>query len=202
MRNDSRSAPLTPEERWGELGLYGARGMSGGEALARQLDYQASNRLLSVNTPHGLTIRLRYLTWDNGGDQWLRRAGITATDRTIARWKNGQQRPRPANLKKIDRAFWIRRRAHLTECYKRRLWDDGRGTRIEIHPVNQKQVEANRHRELRVRRINVRMQWAPIVDAWSSNDYAALDDLWQSIASDLGSDHSAYSYVSHVGFGV
>jgi hypothetical protein len=65
MRNDSRSAPLTPEERWGDLGLYGARGMSGGEALARQLDNQAASQLPSVNTPHGLAIRLRYLTWDH-----------------------------------------------------------------------------------------------------------------------------------------
>ncbi|MFD7978755.1 transcriptional regulator [Streptomyces sp. NPDC059071] len=202
MRNDPRSAPLTPEERWGDLGLYGARGMSGGEALARQLDDRASGRLPSVNTPRGLAIRLRYLTWDNRGDQWLRRAGITATDRTTARWKSGQQRPRPANLKKIDRAFWTCRRANLADYYKRRLWDDGRGTRIEIHPVDQKQVEPSRRRELRVRRINVRRQWAAIVDAWSSNDYAALDDLWQSIVSDLGSDHSAYSYVAHLGFGV
>lgn len=200
MRNDSRSAPLTPEERWGDLGFYGARGMSGGEALARQLDYQAGSQLPSVNTPHGLAIRLRYLTWDNRGDQWLHSAGITATDRTIARWKSGQQRPQPANLKKIDRAFWICRRANLAEHYKRRLWDDGRGTRIEIHPVDQKQVEPSRRRELRARRINVRRQWVAIVDAWSSNNYAELDDLWRSIVCDLGSDHNAYSYVSHLGF--
>ncbi|GHB09065.1 transcriptional regulator [Streptomyces termitum] len=174
--------------------------MSGGEALARQLDYQASSRLPSVNTARGLIIRLRYLTWNNRDDHWLRRAGITATDRTIARWKNGQQRPRPASLKKIDRAFWTCRRAHLAEYYKRRLWDDGRGTRIEIHPVDQEQVDSSRRRELRMRRITVRRQWAAIVDAWSSNDYAALDDLWQSIVSDLGSDHNAYSYVSHLGF--
>jgi hypothetical protein len=175
--------------------------MSGGEALARQLDNQAASQLPSVNTSHGLAIRLRYLTWDTRGAQWLRRAGITATDRTIARWKSSQQRPRPANLNKIDRAFWACRRANLAEYYKRRLWDDGRGTRIEIHPVDQKQVELNRRRELRVRRINVRRQWAAIVDAWSSNDYPELDDLWQSIVCDLGSEHSAYSYVSHLGFG-
>ncbi|MFF8415329.1 transcriptional regulator [Streptomyces omiyaensis] len=202
MENDSRSSPLTPAERWGDLGLYGARGMSGGEALARGLDDRASCRIPSVNTSRGLAIRLRYLSWDNRGDQWFRQAGITATDRTIARWKNGQQRPQPANLKKIDRAFWICRRTHLAEYYKRRLWDDGRGTRIEIHPVDQEQVESSRRRELRVRRITVRRPRAAIVDAWSSNDYAALDDLWQSIVSDLGSDHSAYSYVSHLGFGV
>ncbi|MEU6934945.1 transcriptional regulator [Streptomyces sp. NPDC046374] len=142
--------------------------MSGGEALARQLDYQAGRRLPSVNTPRGLAIRLRYLTWDNRGDQWLRGAGITATDETIARWKSGQQRPRPANLKKIDRAFWICRRNSLAEYYKRRLWDDGRGTHIEIHPVDQKQVESSRRRELRMRRINIRRHWAAIVDAWSS----------------------------------
>ncbi|WP_277349250.1 MULTISPECIES: hypothetical protein [unclassified Streptomyces] len=43
--------------------------MSGGEALARQLDSQAGRWLPSVNTPRGLAIRLRYLTWDNRGDQ-------------------------------------------------------------------------------------------------------------------------------------
>ncbi|MFF9795345.1 helix-turn-helix domain-containing protein [Streptomyces bacillaris] len=176
--------------------------MTGGEALACQLDYHAGSQLPSVNTPHGLAIRLRYLTWDNRGNHWLRRAGISATDRTIARWKSGQQRPRPTNLKKIDRAFWTCRRANLAEYYKRRLCDDGRGTRIEIHPVNQKQVEPNRRRELRVRHVNVRRPWAAIVDAWSSNGHAELDGLWQSIACDLGSDHSAYSYVSHLGFGV
>jgi hypothetical protein len=129
--------------------------------------------------------------------------GIAHTGGTLGRAglvRSTRQRPRPANLKKIDRAFWTCRRTNLAEYYKRRLWDDGRGTRIEIHPVNQKQVEPNRRRELRMRHMNVRRQWAAIVDAWSSNDYAALDDLWQSIVRDLGSDHNAYGYVSHLGF--
>lgn len=85
MRDDFRSVPLTPEERWGELGLHGARGMSGGEALPRQLDDRAGRRLPSVTTSRGVATRLRYFTWDNQGDQWSRRAGITATDQTIAR---------------------------------------------------------------------------------------------------------------------
>ncbi|WP_181924114.1 hypothetical protein [Streptomyces inhibens] len=44
------TVPITPEERWGELGLYEARGMTGGEALARSLDYPASWRVPPVTT--------------------------------------------------------------------------------------------------------------------------------------------------------
>ncbi|MFI6624285.1 transcriptional regulator [Streptomyces sp. NPDC050528] len=194
--------PITPEERWGELGLYGARGMTGGEALAHTLDSAAGRRIPPVTTRRGLTVRLRYLTWGSRGNHWLRNAGISVTGRTINRWTNGVQRPRPDNLRLIDRAFWRCRRASLADHYKQRLWDDGRGSRIEIHPVDQRNVQSSRQRELRVRNINVRHEWQAVVDAWSSNDHGTLDELWTRIVDDLGSDHHAYTYVSHLGFGV
>lgn len=196
------TVPITPEERWGELGLYGARGMTGGEALARTLDHAASRSIPPVTTSLGLTIRLRYLTWGSRGDHWLRAAGISVTGRTINRWTSGVQRPRPDNLRLIDRAFWLCRRASLADHYKQRLWDDGRGRRIEIHPVDQKSVPSSRQRELRVRHINVRHEWQAVVDAWSSNDHSTLDELWTWIVDGLGSDHQAYTYVSHLGFGI
>ncbi|MEW2558554.1 transcriptional regulator [Streptomyces griseorubiginosus] len=194
--------PITPEERWGELGLYGARGMTGGEALARILDSAAGRRIPSVTTRRGLIVRLRYLTWGSRGDHWLRTVGIGVTGRTINRWASGIQWPSPSNLRLIDRAFWLCRRASLADHYKQRLWADGRGRRIEIHPVDQKNVQSSRQRDLRVRNINVRHQWPAVVDAWSSNDHSALEELWMRIVDDLGSDHRAYTYVSHLGFGV
>ncbi|MFJ3421919.1 transcriptional regulator [Streptomyces sp. NPDC086082] len=185
------------------FGRYGAAGVSGGAALAYQLDERAANKGLSpISHPYGLAIRLRYLAWDEQGLAWLRLAQLTVTERTIARWRTGQQHPLPANLKKIDQAFWACRRHNLVGYFKQRLWDDGRGTRIEIHPVDQQHVAPNRRRALNIRTINVRTDWRRVVDAWNSGDQQALDDAWNSIADGLGSDHDAYRHVSRIGFGV
>ncbi|MEU0122215.1 helix-turn-helix transcriptional regulator [Streptomyces albidoflavus] len=194
--------PPPPAQQEG-FGRYGATGISGGSALAHRLDERAANRGLSpVSHPRGLAVRLRYLARDEQGLAWLRLAQVTVTERTIARWRTGQQRPLPANLKKIDQAFWACRRHNLVGYYKQRLWNDGRGTRIEIHPVDQQHVAPNRRRDLRIRTINVRTDWRRVVDAWNSGDQKALDDAWDSIADSLGSDHGAYHHVSHLGFGI
>ncbi|WP_332880928.1 transcriptional regulator [Streptomyces sp. NBC_00564] len=192
--------PVRPEAGYGH---YGAAGVSGGLALARQLDERAGiNDLPPVSDPRGLAIRLRYLAWDEQGLTWLRLAQITVTERTIARWNTARQRPLPANLEKIDRAFWACRRHNLVGYYKQRLWDGGRGTRIEIHPVDQQHVAPNRRRDLNLRTINVRTDWRRVVDAWNSGDQQALDDAWNSISDSLGSDHGAYRSVSYIGFGI
>jgi len=194
--------PEPPAQQEG-FGRYGAAGISGGAALAHRLDERAANRgLLPVSHPRGLAIRLRYLARDEQGLAWLRLAQVTVTERTIARWRTGRQRPLPANLKKIDQAFWACRRHNLVGYYKQRLWNDGRGTRIEIHPVDQQHVAPNRRRNLNIRTVNVRTDWRRVVDAWNSSDQKALDDAWGSIADSLGSDHGAYRHVSHLGFGI
>ncbi|MEU2955933.1 transcriptional regulator [Streptomyces xanthochromogenes] len=185
------------------FGRYGAAGVSGGAALAYQLDDRAANGgLPPITHPQGLAIRLRYLDRDEQGLAWLRLAQVTVTERTIARWRMGRQRPLPANLRKIDQAFWACRRHNLVGYYKQRLWNDGRGTRIEIYPVDQQHVAPNRRRELNIRTINVRTDWRRVVDAWNSGDQKALDEAWDSIADSLGSDHDAYRHVSHIGFGI
>ncbi|WP_189880016.1 helix-turn-helix domain-containing protein [Streptomyces bluensis] len=97
--------PPPPAQQEG-FGRYGATGISGGSALAHRLDERAANRGLSpVSHPRGLAVRLRYLARDEQGLAWLRLAQVTVTERTIARWRTGQQRPLPANLKKIDQAL-------------------------------------------------------------------------------------------------
>ncbi|MGA5811069.1 hypothetical protein ACPC39_33800 [Streptomyces cellulosae] len=142
--------PVQPEAGYGH---YRAAGVSGGLALARQLDERAGiNSLPPVSDPRGLAIRLRYLAWDEQGLAWLRLAQITVTERAIARWKSARQRLLPANLQKLDRAFWACRRHNLVGYYKQRLWDGGRGTQIEIHPVDQQHVAPNRRRALNIRR--------------------------------------------------
>ena len=192
--------PSLPGEGFGR---YGAAGVSGGAALAYQLDDRAANGgLPPITHPQGLAIRLRYLARDEQGLAWLRLAQVTVTERTIARWRIGRQRPLPANLRKIDQAFWACRRHNLVGYYKQRLWNDGRGTRIEIYPVDQQHVAPNRRRELNIRTINVRTDWRRVVDAWNSGDQKALDEAWSSIADSLGSDHDAYRHVSHIGFGI
>ncbi|MEU0786824.1 transcriptional regulator [Streptomyces sp. NPDC006173] len=195
--------PPAPAESEKGFGYYGAVGISGGAALARQLDERAANNgLPPISHPQGLAIRLRYLARDTQGLAWLRLAQVTVTERTIARWMTARQRPLPANLKRIDQAFWACRRHNLVDYFKQRLWDDGRGTRIEIYPVDQQHVAPNRRRDLNIRTINVRTDWRRVVDAWNSGDQQALDAAWDSIADSLGSNHDAYRYVSHIGFGI
>lgn len=195
--------PPPPAQQGEGFGRYGATGISGGAALTRQLDERAARRGLSpVSHPRGLAVRLRYLARDEQGLAWLRLAQVTVTERTIARWMTARQRPLPANLKKIDQAFWACRRHNLVGFYKQRLWNDGRGTRIEISPVDQQHVAPNRRRNLNIRTINVRTDWRRVVDAWNSGDQKALDAAWDSIADSLGSDHGAYRHVSHIGFGI
>ncbi|MGW0817022.1 transcriptional regulator [Streptomyces viridiviolaceus] len=199
----SGTLPPPPAQQGEGFGRYGATGISGGAALARQLDERAARSGLSpVSHPRGLAVRLRYLARDEHGLAWLRLAQVTVTERTIARWMTARQRPLPANLKKIDQAFWACRRHNLVGYYKQRLWNDGRGTRIEISPVDQQHVAPNRRRELNIRTINVRTDWRQVVDAWNSGDQQALDDAWSAIADSLGSDHGAYRHVSHIGFGI
>ncbi|MFI7296883.1 transcriptional regulator [Streptomyces sp. NPDC050121] len=193
--------PPPPAQPGEGFGRYGATGISGGAALARHLDERAANGSLApISDPRGLAVRLRYLARDEQGLAWLRLAQVTVTERTIARWRTARQRPLPANLEKIDRAFWACRRHNLVGYYKQRLWNDGRGTRIEVHPVDQQHVAPHRRRELNIRRITVRTDWRRVVEAWNSCDQKALDDAWGAIADSLGSDHGAYHHVSHIGF--
>ncbi|MGW7081520.1 hypothetical protein ACWGH2_24880 [Streptomyces sp. NPDC054871] len=67
------------------FGRYGAAGMPGGSALARQLDERAVNGgLPSITHPQSLAIRLRYPARDEQDLAWLRLAHVTVTERTLA----------------------------------------------------------------------------------------------------------------------
>ncbi|MFI0779267.1 hypothetical protein [Streptomyces sp. NPDC021212] len=200
---------------WKNFGTYGADrepgNVHGKIALARALEDALERMIIDggikspVDTRRGLKARMRYLTTTKGGPQALADAGIHATPATIRAWTRGTQRPRPANLEAIDTAYW-NLRAHnvLTNpgALKQHLNRNGRGTRIEIHPVNQTTVDEPRRRDnLRIQHRQVRYIWDDAVDALVASDLDTLEDLWDDIIAELDSDWGAYTYISYIGIG-
>lgn len=92
------------------------------------------------------------------------------------------------------------RRQNVARYLLARLNREGRGTRVEFHPLNQYQVDRPRQRVISYRTPNVR-HWDRVVDAWAAQDDAALDEAWISdVVLQLGSQWGQYEYVSNVGF--
>ncbi|GAA1501138.1 hypothetical protein GCM10009760_63740 [Kitasatospora kazusensis] len=200
---------------WKNFGRYGADGdpgnVHGKIALARALEDALERMIIEggikspVNTRRGLGARMRYLRTTKGGAQALADAGVTATPATVRAWANGKQQPRPATREAIDTAYWNLRAANVlanSGAFKQHLNRGGRGSKIEIHPINQQPVDENRRRDnLRVRSFQVRYVWDDAVDALTTGDAGKLEEIWDDIISELDSDYGAYQYVSHVGLG-
>ncbi|MFC7265696.1 transcriptional regulator [Streptomyces lutosisoli] len=187
-------------ERNVEFGKYGARGLKGHEAVARRLDALAGFVATSVTVRRGLLARLHYLTRSDHARQAARRAGLTVTDRTMKAWLDGRRSPSKKNLDTIEAAYRTVRRHNVGRYLLARLNREGRGTRVEFHPLNQSQVPRPRQRVIEYRTLNVR-HWDRIVQAWVEDDDEALDDAWVSdVVVDLGSQWGEYEYVTNVGF--
>ncbi|MFJ1936722.1 hypothetical protein ACIOGZ_29190 [Kitasatospora sp. NPDC088160] len=200
---------------WKNFGRYGADrdpgNVHGKIALGRALEDALERMIIEggikspPSTRRGLTARMRYLMTHKGGPAALADAGITAAASTIRAWTKGTQRPRPANLEAIDTAYWNLRAANVLAnpaVLKAHLNNDGRGTKVEIHPINQDVVDEPRRRDnLRIRAIQVRYVWDDAVDALTNGDADALADIWDDVISDLDSDYGAYQYVSSIGLG-
>ncbi|MFF8941626.1 transcriptional regulator [Streptomyces sp. NPDC014864] len=187
-------------ERNIEFGLYGARGVKGHEAVARRLDALAGYVATPITVRRGLLARLHYLTRTEHSRRAAREAGLTVTDRTLRAWLDGRRLPSPANLHRIETAYRTVRRHNVARYLLARLNREGRGTRVEFHPLNQSQVPRPRQRVLEYRTLNVR-HWDRIVRAWAEDDEAALEDAWVSDAVvDLGSEWGQYEYVTSIGF--
>lgn len=200
---------------WKNFGRYGAdrdRGnVHGSVALGQALEDAIERMIIEggikspPTTRRGLTARMRYLMTHKGGPAALADAGITAAPATIRAWTKGTQRPRPANMEAIDTAYWNLRAANVLAnpaILKAHLNRDGRGTRIEIHPINQNVVDEPRRRDnLRVRSFQARYIWDDAVDALTTGDADKLEEIWDDVIADLDSDYGAYQYVSFVGLG-
>ncbi|GAA2247445.1 hypothetical protein GCM10010232_38330 [Streptomyces amakusaensis] len=182
-----------------DFGHYQARGVRGGDAVAGQLDKLAGGITTPVTAKRGWTARLNYLTRTDHARAAARAAGLTVTDRTLKAWLDGKRRPSRASLERIERAYKIVRRQNVAKHLLKRLNRDGRGTRIEIHPLDQSQVAQHHQRVLTHRSMNVR-RWDRLVGAWAAGDHHGLEDAWDDVIADLGSDWGSYEYVTNVGF--
>ncbi|MGW6569276.1 hypothetical protein [Streptomyces sp. NPDC054975] len=189
--------------RWGEWKKSNADGMKGGEALILELNriVHTSGIASPVTSKRGLNARLRYLD-SAAGHAALAEQGVTS--RTLRSWMQGKATPSPASRKRIDTAYWTRRRENLIRSgwLTRHLDNDGRGRRMEIYPVDQSQVEAKYQRpNISQRTVTVRYIWADLVDAWATRNQNLVDEIWDDVISDLDSDYAAYAYVSAIGIG-
>ncbi|MEY9997797.1 hypothetical protein ABIE67_009916 [Streptomyces sp. V4I8] len=187
-------------ERNIEFGKYGARGIKGHEAVARQLDALAGFVATPITVRRGLLARLHYLTRTDHARAAARAAGLTVTDRTLRAWLEGTRAPSKRNLERVERAYRTVRRHNVARYLLARLNREGRGTRVEFHPLNQSQVDRPRQRVVAYRTLNVR-HWDRVVEAWVNDDFQALDEAWISDAViDLGSEWGQYEYVTNIGF--
>lgn len=186
---------------WGEWQRYGAQGMSGAQALHKEINRiaRAGGITSPVTTPRGLKARLRYLA-SPAGQTELTSQGISR--RLLRSWERGVT-PSPAKLAAVDRAYWNRRRENLIRsgALKRILNNDGHGRRIEIYPVDQSAVPEQHRRLLSDRSIQARYIWDDAIKAWGRGDMETLDGIWDDIISDLDSNFAAYAYVSAIGIG-
>ncbi|WP_353947347.1 transcriptional regulator (plasmid) [Streptomyces sp. HUAS MG91] len=183
-----------------EFGKFGARGIKGYEAAARQLDALAGFIATPVTQRRGMLARLNYLTRSERARAAARAAGLTVTDRTLKRWADGRATPSKKSLAQLETAYRQVRRQNVTRHLLQRLNRDGRGTRVEFHPLNQSGVPRPRQRDVSFRSLNVR-QWDRMVQAWAAGDEEAMDAAWfDGITADLGSDYGSYEYVMNIGF--
>ncbi|MFD6656144.1 transcriptional regulator [Streptomyces parvus] len=186
--------------RWMDLGMFNAHGIPGADALGAAIENMVTGIASPVDSDRGLAARLRYLTKTDAGYEAMDRAGIHVSPRTLMAWLAEERTPNKANRTRLDAAYWDLRRRNVATDLKHRLNNNGRGTRVEINPVDQTGVDRKHQRDLSTRSISVRGIWDRAVDAWMNDDLAELDAIWDSIIEDLGSDYDAYSHVSSIGW--
>lgn len=144
--------------------------------------------------------RLYYLTRTPHAKGAARAAGLMVADRTLKRWADGKASPSKRSLAQLETVYVHVRRQNVARYLVQRLNRQGRGTRVEFHPLSQSQVSRPLQRDVSFRTLNVR-HWDGMVDAWAAGDGRAMDGAWfDDITADLGSDYGAYEYVMNIGF--
>ncbi len=144
--------------------------------------------------------RLHYLTKSAHARNAAQDAGLTVTDRTLKTWLEGRRSSSKASLGRIDAVYRAVRRHNVARHLLKRLNRDGRGTRVEIHPLDQSRVVRPLQRVVAYRTMDVR-RWDRIVGSWAVGDYQGLDDVWTTdVLPDLGSQWGQYEFCAGVGF--
>jgi hypothetical protein len=131
----------------------------------------------AVTARRGLLVRLGYLTRAERARAAAREAGSDGHRPALKAWLDGRRSPSRKNLRNIESAYLQVRRRNVARYLLGRLSREGRGTRVEFHPLNQSQVTRPHHRVVEFRTLNVR-HWDRIVEAWAAADDQALDDAW------------------------
>jgi hypothetical protein len=192
---------VSAREEWGWFAKHNARGIPGSAALAAELEriVRETGIKSPVTTPRGLAARLNYLDTATGREA-LRDAGVRPG--TLRRWTKGKAKPSKGSRKKIEQAYREVRAHNMVRsgALTKRLQQEGRGTRVEIYPVNQTDVPTQRQRDVPQRSVRIR-DWATITHAWAAGDDAQLDQAWGDIIADIASEYVAYAYVSGIGIG-
>jgi hypothetical protein len=174
--------------------------MAGADALGVAIEQMVTGIASPVDSERGRAARLNYLTRTDAGYAAMDRAGVHVSPRTLMAWLAEERTPNRANRTRLDAAYWDLRRRNVAADLKHRLNNNGRGTRVEINPVDQSRVEGKHQRDLSSRSISVRGVWDRAVDAWIDDDVQELDAIWDDIIQDLGSDYDSYSNVSSIGW--
>lgn len=180
------------------FGRLGAQGVPGAVALTATLDEIAQVTDLYKTREARLSRNLLYLTRSRTGYAYMRDCGIRLEPRKITEWLAEERTPSPEQQRRLEEAFRRLRRRNMRASLTRRLNARG-GTRVEIHPVDQSDVDPQHQRTARWRHKNI-YRWDPIVTAWSRSDLHDLSHQWQYVITDLGSDWRQYEHVAHLGF--
>lgn len=172
--------------------------MPGALALTVTLDEIAEVTTSSMTPADRLRRNLRYLTRSRTGYTFMRDCGIRMNGRMIAAWLAEERCPQVEQQQRLEDAFRLLRRRNMAPSMTRRL-NAGGGTRVEIYPVDQSEVDDQHRRTARWRHKNI-YRWDPIVAAWSRSDLHELTHRWHDVITDLDSDWRMYEHVTHLGF--
>ncbi|GCD40378.1 transcriptional regulator [Streptomyces paromomycinus] len=179
------------------FGKYGAQGVHGAMALATALDRRAfaGDHWKTPEEKHRRA--LLYLTRSAAGYRAMEDAGITVDARTLLAWLSQARAPSRDRQARLETAYQTLRRRNIAPALTRSL-NAGGGTRIEIYPADEAEVEMCHRRVVPWRHKNI-YRWNTIVAAWSVGDQMRLVAAWEDTICDLDSDWRKYEYVSHIG---
>ncbi|WP_163010533.1 transcriptional regulator [Streptomyces dangxiongensis] len=172
--------------------------MPGAVALNTTLDEIAQVTSRWITPTQRLRRNLLYLTRSRNGYTFMQDCGIRMDRRMITAWLAEERIPSPEQQRRLEDAFRLLRRRNMAPSMTRRLNARG-GTRVEIYPVDQSDVDDKHRRTARWRHKNI-YRWDPIIAAWSRSDLRELTHRWHDVITDLDSDWRMYEHVTHLGF--
>jgi hypothetical protein len=128
-----------------------------------------------------------------------REAGLAVAGRTPRAWLQGTRSPSGKNPERTEQAYRTVRRENVARHLLARLDREGRGTRVQTHPLNRSRVDRLRRRVIEYRTLTIR-HWDRIVRARAAGGGQELDDARTDQVAAPGSQWGQYEYVTSTGF--